>query len=150
MNLSAVVKSSILQVEQQLAQHHILVHEEGTEKVHRMRGDEGQLQLAITNLLRNAIEAIEQAGTPHRHIHIAINPKRTMLELIIADSGPGFTKGIPAETPLNSTKLQGSGIGLYVVRTAMRNHDAKINFARSPLGGAEIRLRFPKSVGRKS
>ncbi len=143
-NLSTVVKSSILQVEQSLAQHQIFVSEQGTDKACRILGDEGQLQLAITNLLRNAIEAIAQSGAEKRQIDIRIEGKRTMIELIIADSGPGFTKGLPTETPLNSTKLEGSGIGLYVVRTAMRNHNAKIVFGRSSLGGAEVRLRFPK------
>ena len=143
-NLSTVVKSSILQVEQSLAKHQIFVSEQGTDKACRILGDEGQLQLAITNLLRNAIEAIAQSGAEKRQIDIRIEGKRTMIELIIADSGPGFTKGLPTETPLNSTKLEGSGIGLYVVRTAMRNHNAKIVFGRSSLGGAEVRLRFPK------
>lgn len=150
-NLSTVVKSSILQVEQSLARHQIFVSEQGTDKAYRILGDDGQLQLAITNLLRNAIEAIAQSGTEKRQIDIRFEGKRAAIELIIADSGPGFAMGLPVDSPLGSTKLEGSGIGLYVVRTAMRNHKAKIIFGHSLLGGAEVRLRFtkPTPVSRK-
>ena len=70
--------------------------------------------------------------------------------LIIDDSGPGWSGVEKDETPLNTTKPSGSGIGLYVVRTAMKNHHGTISFGQSPLGGAQVRLRFPKPMEKPS
>ncbi|MEX1044646.1 MAG: ATP-binding protein, partial [Chthoniobacterales bacterium] len=68
------------------------------------------------------------------------------VELVIDDSGPGWPAAGPAEVPLTTTKESGTGIGLYVVRTAVANHRGEIAFGRSPLGGAEVRLRFPQAA----
>ena len=63
--------------------------------------------------------------------------------LVSADSGPGFSF-IPSEgTLFEPTKPSSSGLGLFVVRTAMANHDGTIQLGQSArLGGAEVRLRF--------
>jgi signal transduction histidine kinase len=50
-----------------------------------------------------------------------------------------------AETPLTTTKKGGTGIGLYVARTAMENHRGKIIFGKSAIGGAEVTMIFPKN-----
>ena len=52
---------------------------------------------------------------------------------------PGGT--IDAMLP-ESTKPQDTGIGLYVVKTAVENHRAAITIGRSPLGAAEFRIWF--------
>jgi nitrogen fixation/metabolism regulation signal transduction histidine kinase len=95
--------------------------------------------------LRNAAEAIIEAEARSREITVELNLHAAAAELVIGDSGPGWPAAGPAEVPLTSTKKSGTGIGLYVVRTAMENHRGEITFGRSPLGGAEVRLRFPRT-----
>ena len=67
----------------------------------------------------------------------------------LGDSGPGWSEAAgaagaaePFETPLTTTKQQGSG--MYVVRTAVQNHGGKIALGQSPLGGAEVKLTFQR------
>ena len=67
------------------------------------------------------------------------------MELVIGDSGPGWPGGSLEEMLLRSTKRDGSGIGLYVVKTALDNHRGEMVIGRSPLGGAEFRLKFARS-----
>jgi nitrogen fixation/metabolism regulation signal transduction histidine kinase len=50
------------------------------------------------------------------------------------------------DTPLTTTKKGGTGIGLYVVRTAMENHRGRISFGKSALGGAEVKMIFPRAM----
>ena len=111
--------------------------------------DDAQLQIALTNLIRNAVEAIlegDPTGERERIREISIEIRQTpeRVELILGDSGIGWTEGVPEGVPLTTTKADGSGIGLFVVRTAMENHDGTITFGISPLGGAEVRLSFPQ------
>ncbi|WPV02663.1 ATP-binding protein [Mucilaginibacter sp. cycad4] len=84
----------------------------------KIMADEQQLEQAFINIVKNAIEAIDDQGS----VTFTINPKEK--KLVITDTG----KGITAEqndnlfTPFFSTKKDGQGIGLTLVREIMLNH----------------------------
>ncbi|MGF7075056.1 sensor histidine kinase [Mucilaginibacter sp. 3215] len=80
--------------------------------------DEQQLEQAFINIVKNAIEAIDDQGS----VTFTINPKEK--NLIITDTGKGITAEQNANlfTPFFSTKKDGQGIGLTLVREIMLNH----------------------------
>jgi PAS domain S-box-containing protein len=143
-DLRAVVRSALLYNKTMLSRHDITVRESGLDKAHNIMGDDAQLQLALTNILRNAAEAIDESATGRREISVDLAGNDDEVSLTIGDSGPGWSGAELAETPLTTTKKGGTGIGLYVARTAMENHHGEIVFGSSPLGGAEVRLKFPR------
>ena len=108
-------------------------------------GDASQLQLAVSNLLRNAAEAIEEAHATNRRIEVKVLGHGSHAEIVVGDSGPGLDPAIQDRlfSPLTSTRPKGAGLGLYLVRTAMQNHGGTINVKKSKLGGAEFSLRIP-------
>jgi DNA-binding NarL/FixJ family response regulator len=71
---------------------------------------------------------------------------RSETRLVVGDSGPGLSETEAHRLLLKSTKPGGSGMGLFLVATAMENHGGRLEIARSPLGGAEFRMVFPKSA----
>jgi PAS domain S-box-containing protein len=144
-DLAEVAQSALLYNKGLLAKHRIKLRTAGLDHPCRITGDDAQLQLTITNLIRNAAEAIAEAKPKKREIALDLTATGNAVELVIGDSGPGWPADGPAEVPLSTTKKSGTGIGLYVVRTAMDNHRGDIVFGRSPLGGAEVRLRFPRA-----
>lgn len=141
-NLTQVVRSSILQVDQLAADTEVKLSLHGVEHACLINGDAQQLQLAVVNLLRNAIDAV--AASAHREVTVNLFSGTDAVELVVGDSGPGWSEGVFDKIPLNSTKPGGSGIGLYVVQTAVENHGGSIAAGRSPLGGAEVRIRLPR------
>jgi PAS domain S-box-containing protein len=141
-DLAGVARSALLYNKGMLARHGITVHESGLDKICTIMGDDAQLQLALINILRNAAEAIEEASAKRREISIELAEHGNKVVLIVGDSGPGWSGAELAETPLTTTKKSGTGIGLYVVRTAMNNHDGELTFGRSDLGGAKLRMIF--------
>ena len=143
-DLAEVAQSALLYNKGLLAKHRIKVLTAGLDHPCRITGDDAQLQLTITNLIRNAAEAIAEAKPEKREIALDLTATGDAVELVLGDSGPGWPADGPAEAPLSTTKKAGTGIGLYVVRTAMENHRGKIVFGRSALGGAEVRLKFPR------
>jgi len=143
-DLSGVVRSALLYNKTMLSRHAVAVRESGLDKPHLIMGDDAQVQLAITNILRNAAEAIDESAADRREISIELTDSDNEVVLTIGDSGPGWSGAQLAETPLATTKKGGTGIGLYVARTAMENHRGEIVFGSSPLGGAEVRLKFPR------
>jgi C4-dicarboxylate-specific signal transduction histidine kinase len=75
-------------------------------------------------------------------LDLRLRRDREHVELVVSDNGPGFPPGILEELPLVSTKAHGMGIGLFVVRTMVENHAGSLGVGLSPLGGAEVTLRF--------
>jgi two-component system nitrogen regulation sensor histidine kinase NtrY len=89
-----------------------------TENAFPINADALQLEQVMINIVKNALESIEEKGS----IQIIIDPK--VRQLLIIDSG----KGISAEhveklfSPFFSTKKDGQGIGLTLVREILLNH----------------------------
>lgn len=143
-NLAQVITSTLHQLKRPLRQNRVTVKHTGPEEGCILMGDEVQLQMAFTNLIRNAIEAIAQSGTDKREISIEHTPRDGTVDIVIGDSGPGWPGGTIDDALLATSKPGGSGIGLYIVKTAVENHCGTIRIGRSPLGGAEFRLAFAR------
>ena len=101
------------------------------------------LDQALINLVRNALEALRD--TPGGHITLsALREPDGRTAISVSDNGPG----IPPEqrervfVPFFTTKRQGSGIGLTLVRQIAAAHGASVDVSESPGGGASVRLRF--------
>lgn len=113
-------------------------------KAVRLVGDADQLQIALNNLLRNAIEALAETGPENpRKILVELRSGRGQIELVVGDSGPGFPENEAGTQLFQSTKPQGTGLGLFIARTAAENHGGTLEAGRSPLGGAELRFVLP-------
>jgi C4-dicarboxylate-specific signal transduction histidine kinase len=146
-DLGVITASALLQVKRLLRDAGVLVSRVGPESGCLLRGDEVQLQMIVINLLTNAIEAIMSGGGDRREVVVEQGVHDGVVELVVGDSGPGWPGGTLDEMLLNTTKPGGAGVGLYVVKTAVDNHRGQITIGRSPLGGAEFRIRFPRSAG---
>lgn len=114
----------------------------------RLHGDADQLQIALNNLIRNAIESLETAAQPHPRV-VLLGLRRTggRIELSVEDNGPGLSFARVGDTLFKSTKRNGSGLGLFIVQTTMENHGGELKIGKSKLGGAKIRLVFPVGSG---
>ncbi|MEY4430689.1 MAG: hypothetical protein RLZZ533_625, partial [Cyanobacteriota bacterium] len=108
-----------------------------------INGDAVQIQIGIVNLLRNAAEALEESAESAPWIGISLSRHGQEWWLEVADNGPGLPSDTLSDTPLQTTKASGSGLGLFVVRTMMDNHHGQLDCAVSSRGGALLRLRFP-------
>lgn len=143
-NLVNVLRSAELHAKDDLRAAGITLRVEATGRAVKVRGDEGQLLLAVSNLLRNAIEAMRPGDTVRpREIVISVAREHKAIVLSVADGGPGLPRETLAKIPLHTTKPQGNGLGLFIVKAVAENHGAKLEARQSALGGAELRLVFP-------
>lgn len=146
-----VVNSAVTYVRRQLREHHVQYSSVGLESEGALvMGDAGQLKTAITNLLCNAIEATASQPPECRHVEVRLERLASgwgqgqELVLRIADSGPGFAFTPGDDTLFHTTKPDGSGLGLFVVRTALANHQGRLEIGASArLGGAQVSLVLP-------
>jgi len=106
-------------------------------------GDPVQIQIAIVNLLRNAAEAVSDSTVPDPWIRLSLAAEAGQWCLAVDDNGPGLPPALLDNTPLQTTKSTGSGLGLFVVRTTMENHHGALRCGTSARGGASLQLLFP-------
>jgi C4-dicarboxylate-specific signal transduction histidine kinase len=108
-----------------------------------INGDPVQIQIAIVNLLRNAAEAVSHSAVPDPWIRLSLAAEAGQWCLAVDDNGPGLPPALLDNTPLQTTKSSGSGLGLFVVRTTMENHHGALRCGTSTRGGASLQLLFP-------
>jgi signal transduction histidine kinase len=112
-----------------------------------IEADRSQLQTVITNLVKNALEAMGSSGT----LVLALAPTelgdgRAGVELRIGDSGPGVPEDVRDKlfTPYFTTKgSRGTGLGLALSHRILIEHGGSISVGTSTEGGAEFTLRLP-------
>ncbi len=144
-DLGQVVTSTLHQVKRLAAGHGVEVRRRGPAFGCVVEGDDVQLQFAVSNLLRNAIEAIAASGGGRREVEIAVIDGEAEARIVVGDSGPGWPGGTIDEALLASSKPAGTGIGLFVVKTAVENHRGGVAVGRSRLGGAEFQITLPRA-----
>ncbi|MBU0750582.1 MAG: HAMP domain-containing protein [Gammaproteobacteria bacterium] len=118
----------------------------------RVRGDANQLRQVLHNLIKNAVEALAEHGTPPSlfagdgpRIQVSTRTEEHRVVLTVADNGPGFPPQIltRALEPYVTTKPRGTGLGLAIVRKIVDEHQGEIHVGNRSGGGAEISIRLP-------
>jgi two-component system nitrogen regulation sensor histidine kinase NtrY len=120
-----------------------------------VRCDSQQVGRVFTNLLQNAIEAIEsrlqkeakageldEAGSGHLWVSVA--PSRSEVRIDIADNGCGLPSQIRSRLtePYVTTREKGTGLGLAIVMKIMEDHDGTLALNDREGGGAIASLTF--------
>ena len=99
--------------------------------------DRVQIQQVLLNLLRNASEAV--FGCTERRITVTTaRTSEDFCEVIVSDTGPGLAPGVAERLfePFNTSKRNGTGIGLSISRTIIEAHGGAIWHRKAPAGGA--------------
>ena len=107
-----------------------------------VQADEKQLRRVLDNLLKNAIEAIDQG--PGRVIVLVAAPTEQTVRISVADTGPGFPETIEGFRLFETTKAGGTGLGLAVARQIMLAHGGGIEFAQFSPHGTVFHLDLPR------
>jgi two-component system sensor kinase FixL len=107
----------------------------------RVEIDKVQVQQVLFNLLRNAIEAMQDQ--PRRELIVAANSAGPeMVEISVADTGPGLPEEVRANLfqPFITTKSNGMGVGLSVCRSIVEAHHGRLWADDNPGGGTIFRF----------
>jgi two-component system nitrogen regulation sensor histidine kinase NtrY len=106
--------------------------------------DRRQLGQAITNILKNAVESIEESSSSVTgKIFINLTQADSFIQISVTDNGPG----LPADRerilePYVTTRQTGSGLGLAIVQKIIEEHFAEIRIEDALGGGAVVTMQF--------
>jgi two-component system nitrogen regulation sensor histidine kinase NtrY len=100
--------------------------------------DEQQMEQALINIIKNAFEAIDKDGL------VTFESDETGSFLTIADTGTGISlaEGEQLFSPFFSTKKDGQGIGLTLVREILNNHGYSFSLSTQEKRRTEFTIRF--------
>jgi nitrogen fixation/metabolism regulation signal transduction histidine kinase len=112
-----------------------------------VEADVGRVRQILHNLIRNATEALENLtdGCIEVSVSAAEVHEVEVVEIVVADNGPGFHTGPVSQVfdPYVTTKPKGTGLGLAIVKKLVEEHAGTIQAENRKEGGAEIRIELP-------
>ena len=119
-----------------------------------IRCDRRLIGQALTNLLKNAAEAIDgrdepEAGSlPPGEIALSLAEDADLVRIVIEDNGRGLPKEDRARLtePYVTTRSKGTGLGLAIVKKIMEDHGGKLVLDDREGGGARVSLVFQRNA----
>jgi len=150
-DLAEVVEDTLLLAGKQLSREriHVLTALEGGRP--RVWGDATALEQVLMNLLLNARDAMPTGGTLRIETSLApVSSGGTLL--VVSDTGCGMPPDVLARLaePFFTTKATGTGLGLSVSYTIIREHGATVDVWSDPGRGTTFTITFPPLPGRSS
>ena len=112
-----------------------------------IEADMGRVRQMLHNLIRNAVEALENADEGRIDVHVSACEIDgvDMVQIKVEDNGPGFQTGTVGQIfdPYVTTKPKGTGLGLAIVKKLVEEHAGTIRARNRTDGGAMISVRLP-------
>jgi two-component system nitrogen regulation sensor histidine kinase NtrY len=115
----------------------------------RMVCDRRQLAQALTNVVKNSVEAIETRRNRGEHslagdrVDLKLREKEALLIIDVLDTGIGLPEDRERLTePYMTTRVRGTGLGLAIVKKIVEEHMGEIAFLDRPGGGTHVRISF--------
>ncbi len=107
--------------------------------------DRDQIRRVVSNLLKNAVEAVE--GLDRKRVHVTVEKVGERVKVDISDTGTGIDSSFLSRVfdPYFSTKEKGRGLGLTIVSAIISEHKGRVYISRTSPEGTTITFEIPAS-----
>jgi C4-dicarboxylate-specific signal transduction histidine kinase len=146
-DLNQAIRDSVEMLETQLKSHGIELFLELDADLSKAAGEETQMEEIIINLVTNAVQSLEQAGTLDKRIRIQTIEQEDVVCLIVSDTGTGFSEESRHNLfqPFFTTKTDGLGLGLSIVHSIVSGFSGKIELLNPSTGySTDLSVTLPK------
>jgi signal transduction histidine kinase len=150
-DLHAVVNDSLALVEHDMRARQIQATVNLSPNPCVISGDQVLLQQVLVNLVMNAMDAMAETPPGRRRVTISTEVDAANVAVSVRDAGTGLPAHVNSTlfTPFVTTKTNGLGIGLSIVRKIVEAHGGTIDAENNPAGGATFTVTLRRSEARK-
>ena len=110
--------------------------------------DPSQMKRVFTNLIDNAVAAVEKTENPTVNIKTEFSEQHRIVKVSIADNGVGIPQRDRTRVfePYYSTKEKGTGLGLPIVKSIIEDHSGVIRALANEPNGTKMYIELPMSI----
>ncbi|OVE78370.1 hypothetical protein BVX99_00140 [bacterium F16] len=116
--------------------------------------DLGQLSQVIQNIVMNARQSMPNSGTLHlraknlNESNLVTDGGNGLVEIAVKDEGQGMSDETLSQIfdPYYTTKSQGSGLGMAIAYSMIRNHDGQVTISSRENEGTDVRIVLPAAI----
>jgi signal transduction histidine kinase len=143
-DLNHVAQDILTLYEDELAQRRITVVKELAKALPPLAFDQQQMKQAVINIIKNAMEAMENGGT--LTISTSYLPDTNEESFEIGDTGHGISAKAMHNVfnPYYTTKPRGTGLGLPITNRIVKAHGGRIEMRNKSTGGAVFTIKLPR------
>lgn len=147
LDLNATVDETLALLRPEARRRQVAIEASLSEDCATIVGDQVQLQQVLLNLSVNAMDAMEDTEPSTRMLAISTRPVDGGVELSVADRGHGIPESVRARLfeSFYTTKPQGMGLGLSIVRTIVESHGGRIGAHARADGGSVFIMWLPEA-----
>jgi two-component system, sporulation sensor kinase E len=140
-NLNSLVQESVAFLEAEIFDRNIIVEQEIAPELPLLEVDRDQMKQAFYNVIKNAFQAMKSEGI----LRICTAFTGDFVTISFADTGGGISSDHMGNVfqPYYTTKAQGSGLGLLIVRRIVRAHGGEIDLVSTEGVGLTLTIRLP-------
>jgi signal transduction histidine kinase len=142
MDINEVITEALASYEDEFASNGIVVKTQLLNNLPFISGDKEQLKIAVSNLVKNSIEAMQESP---KILTIATSVSDGRMIIEVSDTG----KGIPKDKlksifhPFYTSKIYGPGLGLTFTLKIVQQHGGNISVESEPGKGTTFTIRLP-------
>jgi two-component system C4-dicarboxylate transport sensor histidine kinase DctB len=148
-DLAQSVRASVFLLESEFRRHDVTLSCGASEEELLVAGNPVRIEQVLINLLRNALDAVEDA--PRREVSVTMAREEAHALVRIIDSGSGIPDQVAAHLfePFFTTKPSGKGLGLglAISSSIVQAMNGQLSAHNHPSGGAQFELRLPLAKG---
>lgn len=142
-DVNDLLREILMLYEDELAQRRISVETDFSPSAPKLLLDGQQIKQAAINILKNAMEAMENGGILTVRTYPIAEPRELAIEF--GDTGPGISPKAMHNmfNPYYTTKPRGTGLGLPITNRIIKAHRGRIELRNKETGGALFTIKLP-------
>jgi len=152
LDINEVTREVIGLTRTEIRHHEVNVKLQLGQRLPRVLADPIQVQQVLVNLVRNAIDAMDDTPSDQRHLRIRTGHRGDFIVVSVRDSGRGITEEARAQVfeSFFTTKKQGMGMGLSISRSIVEMHDGRIWVTPNSTSGVTFHFTLPLARRRRN
>jgi len=142
-DINAVMQDMLALYEDELSLRHITIERDLSPSLPQLMVDPQQIKQAIINIIKNAMEAMENGGMLIIKTYPLLDTQEAAIE--IGDTGPGISAKVMHNifNPYYTTKTRGTGLGLPITNRIIKAHKGRLELRNREGGGTVFTIKLP-------